>query len=248
MSDRPDITAIITAHLEGPLAGLSFRSLLDAVGVARAAGVAVEVLVVLDQPDAVTLEAFSEAEQLGCRVVQVSYGDQGPVRNEAATLARGRYVAFLDADDLWSENWLRDAFRLCESDPGRVVAHPEVNWFFEGTDYIHFLADQTRPGFDPAYLRVANYWDTLCLAPAAAYLDAPFHTRDLAGGFAYEDWHWNMETLAAGFVHRVAPETIHFKRRRAGSQTVEASANRSLTRPSRFLDYAWIAEQERAGG
>ena len=245
MSTGPDISAVITAHTEGPMAGLSFRSLLDAVGVARADGVTVEVLVVLDAPDPATREAFSEAEQLGCRVIEVSYGDQGPVRNEAASRASGRYVAFLDADDLWSENWLAEAYRMCESDPGRVIAHPAVNWFFGGTNYVYFLTDQTDPGFDPAYLRVANYWDTLCLAPVAAYRDIPFLTRDLAEGFAYEDWHWNMETVAAGFVHRVAPDTLHFKRRRVRSQTVEATANKSLTRPSRFLDYAWIADQER---
>jgi hypothetical protein len=44
------------------------------------------------------------------------------------------------------------------------------------------------------------------------------------------------------------PETIHFKRRRQGSQFMEARAHRSLTRPSPALSYAWLAERPARAG
>lgn len=241
-TDQPDITAIITAHGEGLMAGVSFHSLRDAVAVARDGGLDVEVLVVLDNPDRATREVFSDAEAHGSRVVEVSYADQGRVRNHAAELAKGRYIAFLDGDDLWSENWLTEAYAVCATDPGRIIAHPEVNWFFEQIGNLFFMVDQTDPEFDPAYLRFSNYWDALCLSPAAAHRDHPFSDRDIAAGFAYEDWHWNLETVAAGFQHRVVPDTLHFKRRRRWSQTLEASQNLSLPRPSAVLDYDWYAD------
>lgn len=239
MSDLVDITAILTAHAEGPLAGPSFRNLLDTVAVAREAGLSVDLLVVLDDPDPETREMFTEADAHGVRVESTSYADHGLVRNHAAEMVSSHYIAFLDGDDLWGENWLVEAHRVCQTDPGRVIAHPEVNWFFGEGGYVYFLPDQTDPEFDLAYLRVANPWDALCMAPVAAYTDVPHSKRAIAEGFAYDDWHWNMETLVAGFVHRVVPETIHFKRRRAGSQFTVASANRSLTRPSAVLDYSW---------
>lgn len=238
-----DITAVITAHAEGTLAGLSLRSLIEAVDQARAAGLSVECLAVLDNPDPATVEAVADAAPPDCRVERVSRADQGRVRNDAVGFAGGEYVAFLDGDDLWSSNWLTDAYAVCGADAGRVIAHPEVNWFFGDATNLHFLPDQADPDFDAfAYTRVANPWDALCLAPAAAYHEVPFASRAIADGIAYEDWHWNMDTLVAGYRHRVVPETIHFKRRRGGSQFAQANANRSLTPPSPMLDYTWLAE------
>lgn len=236
-----DISAILTAHAEGALAGRSLRSLLDASQVARDGGHAVELLVVLDNPDGATLAALREAGRHGCHVEQVSYADQGMVRNHAVQVAGGEFIAFLDGDDLWSENWLVEAHRACNTDPGRVIAHPEVDWFFGNSPWTYFLPDQAE-GFDPALMRVANPWDALCLAPAAAYAEVPFSKRAIADGYAFEDWHWSLETFATGYVHRVAPGTIHFKRRREGSQFMQARGNRSLPRPSRALSYAWLEE------
>lgn len=250
MSDSPDITAILTGHAEGPLIGATFRSMLDAVAEARTAGIEVEMLVVLDKPDAATSEALAAAEEHGCQVEHVDFpaADHAGVRNHAVELARGEYVAFLDGDDLWSANWLVDAHAMCLTDPGRVVAHPEVDWIFDNGSNLWFLLDQTDPAFDPAYLRVFNYWDVLCLAPRRAYLDHPRPARDIAAGYAYEDWHWNLQTLGAGYVHRTVPETIHFKRRRKSSQLTTAISNRSLTPDHELLTYRGMAAWEREHG
>ncbi len=239
----PDVAAILTAHAEGVMAGLSFRSLLDAVATAREEGIDVEVLVVLDRPTAATAAMFAEADRHGVTVAEVSYADQGKVRNHAVGLTTADRIAFLDGDDLWSENWLVDAYRLCAGDE-MVIGHPELNWFFENQQNLYFLPDQTDPAFDPALLRIANPWDALCLAPRAAYVDHPFAPRAVADGYAYEDWHWMLETYLAGYVHRVVAETIHFKRRREGSQYVQARARSVLTRPSELLDYAWWQERD----
>jgi glycosyltransferase involved in cell wall biosynthesis len=244
----PDITAVITAHDEGELAARSWRSLLDAVEVARGEGRGVEVLVVLDHADEATAAVFAQAGEHGASVVELALADQGAVRNHAARLASGGHVAFLDADDLWTENWLADGYRLCLQDPEHIVAHPEANWFFENDNNLFFLQDTTDPAFDPAYLRIANPWDALCLAPRAAYTDHPYPPREVLAGYAYEDWHWNLETYLGGFVHRVVPETIHFKRRRLRSRTLEATESLVLTHPSRFYDYAFWSELDRRRG
>jgi hypothetical protein len=237
-----DVAAVITAHAEGAMAGISLRSLLDNVGAGRDAGLDVEVLVMLDNADVPTQRAFADAERHGARLERVGYADQGLVRNHAVELVTADYVSFLDADDLWSHNWLTEAYEMCTSGPGHVIAHPEVNWFFDNQQNVYFLPDQTDPAWDPAFLRVANPWDALCMAPRTAHLTHPYSRRGVAIGYAYEDWHWNQETVLGGYVHRVAPGTIHFKRRRRESQFVSARAHRVLTRPSRFLDYAWWRE------
>jgi hypothetical protein len=240
-----DVSAVLTAHGEGAIVGVSFRSMLAAVHVAAEAGLAVEMLVVLDRPDEPTREMLAEVETHGARRLEVSYGDQGLVRNHAVRESRGRFVAFLDGDDLWTENWLVAAHALGAAEP-RTIAHPYANWVFGEQRALWFPCDQNDPHFNPATLRVTNAWDTLCLAPCEAYVDHPFQPRDLAHGYAFEDWLWNLETVESGYVHRVVPDTIHFKRSRAGSQFRHASSNRSTTRPTAFHDYAWLAEREKS--
>lgn len=242
---RPDITAILTAHAEGTTVGVSFRSMLAAVRVATEAGLDVEKLVVLDEPDEATREMLAEVDTQGARLLEVSYGDQAPVRNHAVRESRGRFIAFLDGDDLWTENWLVAAHALCAAEP-RTIVHPYADWVFGESRFLSLPPDQTNPQFDPATLRVTNAWDALCLAPREAYLDHPFQARDLAHGYAFEDWLWNLETVQAGYVHRVVPDTIHFKRSRPGSQFRLASTNQSMTHPAPLQDYAWLHEWEAA--
>ncbi|MCL2542643.1 MAG: glycosyltransferase family 2 protein [Nocardioidaceae bacterium] len=240
---RADIAAVITAHNEGDLAKVSMRSLQEAVAQARAAGLTVEVLAVLDNPDDETVAAFEDVPA-GVRVERVSFADQGHVRNHAVSVTDSDYLAFLDGDDLWTENWLVDAFDVCGRDPGRVIAHPEVNWFFGHQHNLYFLADQDDPEFDPAFARIANPWDALCMAPRSAHADHPYADRAVADGYAYEDWHWNLETLVAGYRHLVAPQTIHFKRRRKKSQFMAARDAWVITRPSELLTYRWWSERD----
>jgi len=243
---QPDVSAVLTAHAEGTMVGVLFRGMLAAVRVAAQAGLAVEMLVVLDRPDEPTREMLAEVDTHGARLLEVSYGDQGLARNHAVRDSRGRFVAFLDGDDLCTENWLVAAHALCMAEP-RTIAHPYADWVFGDGRSLWLPADHTDPRFDPATLRVTNAWDALCLAPREAYLDHPFQARDLAQGYAFEDWLWNLETIESGYVHLVVPDTIHFKRSRAGSQFRHASSSRSTTRPTAYHDYAWLAERERSG-
>lgn len=241
---KTDITAVITAHREGVMAGLSLKSFLDCIAHAEAGGLMVEKVIVLDQPDTLTSDVFCDAASYGASVLETDFGDQGKARNAAVEQSVGEYIAFLDADDLWGYNWLLEAHRLCETNPGRIIAHPEFNWFFQGNNNIYVKADQKDPGFIYEFLRIGNYWDALCLAPRQAYTDFPLYDRDIKGGFAFEDWHWNCVTIEAGLVHRIVMDTIHFKRRRESSQTLDASNRRALMRPTKIFDYAWYAGRD----
>lgn len=240
-----DITAIVTAHDEGDLARPALASMRAAVATARSAGLQVDCLAVLDACDEATRAVF--AAEPGLTVVEVAYADHGLTRNDAVIRAAGGYVAFLDADDLWSRNWLTAAYDACAADPGRVIAHPMVDWVFGEENYRGFQPDQTDPAWSGASLRVANPWDQLCMAPRQVHLDHPYRRRDLEAGFAYLDWSWNLETVAAGLVHRSVPGTIHFKRRRAASRWAEAKARHSLPFPSPLHDYDWWARADQDG-
>lgn len=232
-----DLTCIITGHREGRLAVPSLRAFWAAIAAARAAGFTVEALMCLDRADALTLQMFEAYKQDAGAIDTYDEGDQGRVRNGAVARAKGKYCAFLDADDLWSATWLVEALSFLKDKPDTHIAHPEYNYFFEKQATIFTQIDQESAEFRLDLLRVANYWDALCLCPTAIYRAIPFCDRDIAAGYAYEDWLWNCETVAAGYIHKVVPKTVLFKRRQESSQTVKASVNKSLTRRHPLLAY-----------
>lgn len=235
-----DCSAILTAHGEGALAGMSLRSLADAVGAARAAGWSVEMMAVLDRPDAATRRLFADTA-VPLTLLETDHGDQGAVRNAAAAAANGRFLAFLDGDDLWSENWLTAGLaEAARTDPPAVV-HPAVNWFFGERNNLFFKTGSDDPAFSADFLRFGNYWDAMMIVERDLLRRLPFSPRDLAAGYAYEDWYWAAASHAAGVKHRVAADTIHFKRRREGSQHSRSVASAALPPAALPFRYDWYA-------
>lgn len=232
-----DLTCIITGHREGRVCVPSLRSFDIAVKEAEEAGLTVERLYFLDNPDDLTRDLFTKHAGESGIVEEVSFKDQGLVRNMAASKARGKYTAFLDADDLWMKSWLVDAVMFLQDQEGRVVAHPAYNYFFESIATVFCHVDGESDEFDLDLLRMNNYWDALCVCETQLYREFPFSEREIDDGWAYEDWFWNCETFGAGIRHKNVPGTVLFKRRQRMSQTIRASTNKSRIRPNYLSRY-----------
>lgn len=237
--EKIDLTAILTAHGEGSLAAVSYRNFETACLQAEATGLRVERMIMLDNADRQTKLVFDDVPG-NVRLVETAFGDQGAVRNLAAELCSGEFIAFIDGDDLWSENWLSEGVRYLQGAPENVIAHPEFCTFFSGVRSVFVNIDQDDPAFRMDFLRHANYWDAMCMARRSTHLAHPYCTRRISDGFAFEDWHWNCETIDGGHVHKVVNDTMHLKRRRASSQTTKASSNRSLMPLTSLTDYALL--------
>jgi len=234
-----DIAAIMTAHGEGALSAVSLSSFMDAADHAEANNFTVQRLIVLDRADQKTRLVFEELDLANVEIKTTDFGDQGKVRNFASEFCSAHAVAFLDGDDLWGENWLTEAYLFLTEYGDKAIAHPEFSVFFEGVSSVFVNIDQDDPEFDARFLRFANYWDAMCMAWRSTHLAHPYCDRRIKDGFAFEDWHWNCETVADGFVHKVVKDTVHFKRRRQSSQTIEASGNRSLMPATALASYQW---------
>lgn len=220
-----DISAILTVHDETVVAGPTIGSAELAIARAEAAGYSVERLIGLDAPSDACKAYFAQDSLSNWRRETAAFKDQGRARNSFAEKARGRWIAFLDGDDLWSENWLVEAARMLEDAEGRdetVIVHPELNWVFDRRAQIMAKIGQDDPLFSPHYFYFTNHYDTLCIAARKVFLDFPYAHRDIENGFAFEDLQWNIETMAAGLKHVIARDTIIFKRRRNMSQTIRA--------------------------
>lgn len=229
----PDVTVVVTAHDESAVCGPTMRSAEAAIAAARDAGLVVEQIVSLDAPSETTRRYFHQPRFDAWQRLEYDVRDLGKVRNAVLTDTAGRHVAFLDADDLFSENWLVAgvaALDAAAEREERIIAHPEVNIIFDAASTVLVNLDQDDPLFTPHYLYVRNFYDALCLAPREAYLEVPYRLNDLANGLAFEDWTFAVESMTAGWKHVVVPDTIIFKRRRDNSLVTASSSRKSVIR------------------
>lgn len=218
MHESFDISVILTAHREGVLAGATARSAILAMEHASKNGLKSEVILVLDRASKPTDDVLVGAlKGTALTVIRCDEGDPGQARNTGVKAASSRYSTFLDGDDLWSENWLTEAHRLI-SMRADCIAHSACNMVFGMERNLWWHIDSEGDFFDPDYLSWSNYWDAMSFARTDIYRRFPFRANDLKLGFGHEDWHWNVMTIEAGVHHKPVPGTMHFKRRRKGSQ------------------------------
>jgi len=231
-----DITVIMTGHREGLLADASCGSVELAKAAAEKAGITVEVLVVLDRADAVTTEFFHYRVPVGWRLVPVNFGDLGHSRNEGVRLATGRWIAFLDADDVFSVNWLLSAFMAAENDNRLIAWHTDMDILFGKRVLAVKNYDMDRNKFDIERLIGINMWSALCFSSRNLLLSCPYQETRHARQIGYEDWAWNQDVLDRGAIHKTVPHTCHFIRlKETGSLNLETGAARCIPWPSDYL-------------
>ena len=231
-----DISCVVNAHREGNIVFPTLQSVHRSVLAARDCGLDVEIIVVLDRPDRRTSEIAHREITAGVKVHTVDYGDLSDSRNRGVGHCSGKYVAFIDGDDLWCRLWLIDAYLAAEREERRVIFHPEYNVYF-GSSAAHVFhhVDMEDADYQHESLLRSNYWTALSFARRDLYKEFPYLTNRINDGFGFEDWTWNYETARAGILHKTVAGTSHFVRKGKSGDSLLALTNRMKALP-RILD------------
>jgi glycosyltransferase involved in cell wall biosynthesis len=209
------------------------RSAELSVASARSRGFTVEQIIALDKATEATTDYFNQPRFDHWQRRTMHEGDLGRVRNAVVPDTQGDYIAFLDADDLFSENWLAEALTTVRAGEERgegLIASPELEVLFDRNLASVRNLEQDSPLFTPYFLYLRGYYDSLCVAPRQAHLEVPYLHRDIAHGLAYQDFQFAIETMSRGWKHVIVKDTIIFKRRRDTSLVVESSARKAIIR------------------
>ena len=212
MKNKIDLTIVITTHDEGILAHKTMRSVLEAAEKVKEAGYTFEIIVHIDNGDAATIKYFERyKDQKGIEIYKNSFGDTAPSRNYVLSVAHGEYTAFLDGDDLISDNWYLSALNMLKKTKDDIIIHPEAVLTF-GVDQPNVLTLQGDScDQDPLILLGENRWGSVLVAKTKLLKDNLY--RILSDGYGHEDYVFNINTLEKGIKHKVAPGTVLFYRR-----------------------------------
>jgi glycosyltransferase involved in cell wall biosynthesis len=237
----PDLTAVITFHREGILAHAALRSYMLACRRARNAGIDMDLVLVLDNADEETIAIVRGHPDLaGDEIIVIAaVGDSALARNAGISHARGTYVCTLDGDDLISRDYFQRHVEFARITPGRVILHAEVVVSFGMDDRYSWQLDQRAMSFSSDMLISENPWVSAVFARREVFSEVPYVACfPRQTGFGYEDWHWNCQSVAAGFEHITVPGTAYFYRlKQAGSINTTNSALQVLMPPSALFGH-----------
>lgn len=220
-----DVAAIIMGRREGETARASLRSFDAAVQAARAAGLRVQVIQHLDDPDPATLALFDLHRTSDTVQIVSTLREPGLARNVAIEAVEADHVALLDAGDLWCFDWLTTACDYLRASPAHVIAHPQFHFRFGEERRILRLPDQEGFEFDLDLMRLADVWNGIGVCRTSTLRSIPFRAGDHGQAVACVDWAWNLEAISAGHVHKIIPQTAIFRHVHAASGDVAATAS-----------------------
>ncbi|HEX8168858.1 MAG TPA: glycosyltransferase [Beijerinckiaceae bacterium] len=224
-----DVSFVVNIHGGRNFLARTMRSLEASAMAARAAGLGIELLFALDRSPAETVawaQAYRPENFDRFRIERFDNGSLGLSRQQGLEAARSEYIQFCDEDDLISSNTTLAMHETARAAGPRTIVVPEYLFGFGALDVLAHYAgtDLISPlSFIAQHPFVSRIFVHRSIAEHVRYGDVP-----LAGGYAYEDWHFNATAVAAGFAFRPAPSTVLFYRHRP--QGMLAGMNAASTR------------------
>ncbi|MEO9078639.1 MAG: glycosyltransferase family A protein, partial [Rhodanobacter sp.] len=155
------ISAVLTFHRERQMAAATLHAVERMRRFAEARGLRVQLVMTLDGGDKETEAVITAHPSLrdGDELHHVQLFDLSLCRNYAIERARGEFIAILDGDDLFSENWLAAAVGCLVERGIQAIAHPQLMIAFGTWNACWEQLDQTDPRFLPETLLSLNHWN-----------------------------------------------------------------------------------------
>lgn len=245
---KTDVSVVVTFHNEGVLAHASLTSISQSCRRATDSGMKVELILVLDKADSLTVSSILNHPKLDGEevVIHVTNGDLALSRHSGIDSANGEFICIVDGDDLISRDYVERHFREAQNHGENVALHPEMVVSFGMYNAFSWQVDQGGEYFDKPSLLMVNPWISAVFARKSLFEAVPQVQIDTKKtGFGFEDWCWNCETIAAGIEHRLAWGTVYMYRRKfVGSMNENSRVAKAVMPPNSLFNASLIDSSE----
>jgi glycosyltransferase involved in cell wall biosynthesis/SAM-dependent methyltransferase len=188
-----------------------------------------EIVIVDDgSDDAATRHMLASYRRPKTRIVRIENRGLPGARNRGLEEAVGRYVSFLDADDLYEPSFLERTVATLEADPSKAFAscwlrafgEDDFSWAPESCSFPRLLAE-----------------DTVCTAALMrrGAVEAVGGFDESGNVYGYEDWALAIAVVERGGEGLILPEFLFRYRIRAGSMTSECTRPENHARVVEYL-------------
>ncbi|MDY6936873.1 MAG: glycosyltransferase [Cyanobacteriota bacterium] len=127
----PTISVILSVHNGAKTIGETIESVLDQYFSDF------ELIIVDDGSQDNTLEVISDFKDYRIKVFSRSHSGQSASRNFGVSKAGGDYIAFIDADDLWTREKLSEQLKVLQENPDVGLVYSWVNYIDEAGELLH---------------------------------------------------------------------------------------------------------------
>lgn len=159
-AEKPLVSVVIPTHNRAELLRQAIDSVYGQEGIGQ--DFRIEVIVVDDASTDSTAEVVGQYSEIHYVKLSANLGASG-ARNAGIKASSGKYVAFLDDDDLWLSHRLRVQVPVLEAKPSVCVVYghgytegdgfsnviwPDARWGLSGSVFEKFLAQDTADVFN----------------------------------------------------------------------------------------------------